>query len=73
MIEGSVIGAGTTVGEFAVIRDAIVGEGVEIGAEATLGTGAVVGDRAVIGAGAAVDSEEPVPTGGEVSGPGEAG
>ena len=31
MIEGSVIGAGTTVGEFAVIRDAIVGEGVRSG------------------------------------------
>jgi mannose-1-phosphate guanylyltransferase len=69
VVEGSVVGAGTRVGEGAILRDAIVGEDVTVGPGATIAPGAVVGDGARIGAGATVHGSEPVPTGGEVSGP----
>ncbi|HSI31151.1 MAG TPA: hypothetical protein VK951_07465, partial [Miltoncostaeaceae bacterium] len=72
VVEGSVLGAGTRVGEDAVVRDAILGEDVSVGPRATLSPGAVVGDRAAIGAGARVDGSEPVATGAAVPGPGEA-
>jgi mannose-1-phosphate guanylyltransferase len=62
-VAGSVLGAGASVGEDALLDDAIVGARVEVGAGARLLPGAVVGDGATIAPGAQVGADAPVATG----------